>query len=289
MIRSMTGFGTAAADENGARYIAEVRAVNNRFFKALVRLPEELQGLEPELESALSKQLSRGSVTVTVRFSETSGDAPARINREVLNSYLEQLEGTNVQYDLAGLLTLPGVVITDTGEERQERARSILVRLVEQACGSVQSMREREGQMLQEDLTRHCRAIEKHLEVIATRAPSVVDEYQERLKQRISTMLAETGAALRDEDLLREVAIYADRSDISEEVARLEGHLAQFCEIIDADWNEPSGRTLDFLSQEMLREANTIGSKCLDVEVSRRIVEIKGSIDRLKEQAQNVE
>ena len=102
-------------------------------------------------------------------------------------------------------------------------------------------------------------------------------------------MLADTGTDVRDEDLIREVAIYAERSDIAEEVSRLQGHLEQFAEIIDADGGEPAGRTLGFLSQEMLREANTIGSKCLDVEISRRIVEIKSAIDRIKEQAQNVE
>jgi uncharacterized protein (TIGR00255 family) len=116
-----------------------------------------------------------------------------------------------------------------------------------------------------------------------------VQLYQERLRQRMQALLAESGTAVQDEDLLREVAVFAERTDIAEEVARLEGHLAQFTEIIDSEDGEPSGRTLDFLSQELLREANTIASKCLDVEISRRIVEIKGAIDRIKEQAQNVE
>jgi uncharacterized protein (TIGR00255 family) len=139
------------------------------------------------------------------------------------------------------------------------------------------------------DLHGHCDVIAGHLQVIAERAPVVVELYQERLSQRMKTLLAREGTALRDEDLLREVAIFAERSDIAEEVSRLQGHLVQFQEIIDDRSGQPVGRTLDFLSQEMLREANTIGSKCLDVEVSRRIVEIKGGIDRVKEQAQNVE
>jgi uncharacterized protein (TIGR00255 family) len=295
MIRSMTGFGAAMADEDGTRYVIEVRSVNNRFFKAQVRLPEELQGLEPDVEMAVGRRLSRGSITATVRFEDNSANAAAHVNTAALQSYLDQLlavPGLNhdsARIDLGQLLGLPGVVQADAGLERLERARRVLVRLADGACDKVVAMRQREGQALHRDLHRHCAAIGEHLKIIARRAPVVVELYQQRLRQRMQTMLAEAGAAVREEDILREVAIYSDRSDISEEVARLQGHLQQFVEIIDAEAGEPAGRTLDFLSQEMLREANTIGSKCLDVEVSRRIVEIKGSIDRLKEQVQNVE
>ncbi len=143
--------------------------------------------------------------------------------------------------------------------------------------------------MLHKELHRHRRSIAARLETIARRAPIVVEQYRNRLRERINALLAEAGTGLREEDLIREVAVYAERSDITEEVIRLQGHLDQFSEIIDADDAEPRGRTLDFLSQEMLREANTIASKCLDVEISREIVEVKGDIDRIKEQVQNVE
>jgi uncharacterized protein (TIGR00255 family) len=295
MIRSMTGFGTAMAEESGAHYVVEVRSVNNKFFKAAVRLPEELHGLEPEIESVLAARLSRGSVLATVRFQDNSAEAAARINHPALQRYLEQLLAVPglthgaTRIDLGALLSLPGVVASEPGHERLERARGMLLRLTSEACDHVLSMRAREGRALHDDLLRHCRVLEGHLSVIAGRAPVVVEMYQQRLRQRMETLLAEVGASVREEDLLREVAIFADRSDISEEVARLQGHLAQFREIVAAADGDPAGRTLDFISQEMLREANTIASKCLDVEVSRRIVEIKGTIDRLKEQAQNVE
>src|SRR5262245_19280053 len=132
-------------------------------------------------------------------------------------------------------------------------------------------------------------SIAERLAGIAARAPQVVESYQARLRQRMESLLAEVGASVRDEDLLREVAVFAERSDIAEEIVRLGSHLEQFREIIDCDDREPSGRTLDFLAQEMLREANTIASKSSDAEISRRIVEIKGGIDRIKEQAANVE
>jgi uncharacterized protein (TIGR00255 family) len=295
MIRSMTGFGEAAARVDGAQYAVEIRSVNNKYFKAQVRLPDELQGLEAEIDAAVGKRLSRGSIIVTVRFADTSANAAAQINTNAIQRYLEQLlaiPGLNhesARVDIGALIALPGVVIHDTGEERLKSARAVLFGLVNDACDKLQAMRDREGKMLLKELHKHCRVIGDHLKIVKSRVPVTVQLYQERLRQRMQTLLAESGTAVQDEDLLREVAVYAERTDIAEEVARLEGHLEQFTEIIDSEDGEPSGRTLDFLAQELLREANTIASKCLDVDISRRIVEIKGAIDRIKEQAQNVE
>jgi uncharacterized protein (TIGR00255 family) len=295
MIRSMTGFGEASAKVDGTHYGVEIRSVNNKYFKATVRLPDELQGLEADIDAAVLRRLSRGSITVTVRFADTSANAAAQINTNAVQRYLDQLLSIpglshgSARIDIGALIALPGVVINDTGEERLSRARTVLVKLVEEACVKLEAMREREGRTLLADLHKHCGLIARHLDVVKERVPVTVAMYQERLRQRMQALLAESGTAVRDEDLLREVAVFAERTDIAEEVARLEGHLAQFGEIIDATGDDPSGRTLDFLSQELLREANTIASKCLDVEISRRIVEIKGAIDRIKEQAQNVE
>ena len=292
MIRSMTGFGTASTEVNGARYVVELRSLNSKYFKALIRLPDELQGIEAEIEPELSRRLARGSVVLTVRFSDTSADAAAQINTKALASYIEQLRsisGDGQSIDISQLVSLPGVLVTGTGEELLQQARSVLKKLVVEACDGVLAMREREGLMLHDELHRHRRAIAARLEIIARRAPIVVEQYRIRLRERINALLAESSTALREEDLIREVAVYAERSDITEEVTRLQGHLEQFSEIIDGDGDGPTGRTLDFLTQEMLREANTIASKCLDVEISREIVEVKGDIDRIKEQVQNVE
>lgn len=295
MIRSMTGFGAASAKENGVAYVVEIRSLNNRYLKVQVRLPEELQGLEAELDTAVSRRLSRGSIVVTAKYSDTSANAAAEINTQAVQRYLEQLlnvpglDHTAARIDLGAFINLPGVVVNGTGEERIEQARTVLMNLVDKACDGLQTMRVREGRTLQEELHRHCTVIKEHLDVVMECVPRTVEQYQDRLRQRMNALLAESGTAVRDEDLLREVAYYAERSDVAEELARLRGHLDQFQEIIDAENGEPSGRTLDFLSQEMLREANTIASKCLDVEVSRRIVEIKSGIDRIKEQVQNVE
>lgn len=295
MIRSMTGFGGASTQQDGAHYVLEIRSLNNRYFKAQVRLPEELQGLEAELESALAKRITRGTVVVAVRCADNSAEAAARINTKAVQRYLDQMlevDGLNhdsARFDLGALLALPGVLVTDTGEERLERTRAVLLRLLEEAVEKLIGMRNREGEAIHADLHKHCAAISKHVKVIAERVPRILELYQEKLRTRMESLLARSQAEVREEDLLREVAVFAERSDIAEEVARLQGHLAQITEIIDADGDEPSGRTLDFIAQELLREANTIGSKCLDVDVSRRIVEIKGAIDRIKEQVQNVE
>ena len=298
MIRSMTGFGDATTQVDGVHFAVEIRSVNNRYFKAQVRLPDELAGLEAELESAIAKRLSRGSIILTVRFADASASAASTINTNAVESYLRQLQSVltsngldhdALRIDVGALLALPGVVISDGGEQRLKQARGALLGLVDEACARLLGMREREGRILLDDLHKHARVIDGHLAVIKERMPITVEMYQERLRQRMAALLAESGASVRDEDLLREVAVFAERTDIAEEVARLEGHLQQYREIISATNDDPSGRTLDFLTQELLREANTIASKCLDVEISRRIVEVKGAIDRIKEQVQNVE
>lgn len=290
MLRSMTGFGTASRRDDGMSCLVEIRSVNNRYLKPHVRLPDQLQGLEADIDAALSRRLTRGSVTVTVKYSDTSATAAATINMDALAAYMEQLGSIDaLPIDPGNLLSLPGIVVSDTGIDLMERIGPVVMELVAEACDGVLAMRTREGAAVQEDIEQHLNRIEEHLGNVEARAPHIVDEYQKRLHQRMTALLSDVGKSVRDDDLLREVAVFAERADIAEEIARLKGHLQQFRDLLgDAD-GEPMGRTLDFLSQEMLREANTIASKCLDGEVSRRVVEIKGSIDRVKEQVQNVE
>ncbi|MFK7960953.1 MAG: YicC/YloC family endoribonuclease [Phycisphaerales bacterium] len=295
MIRSMTGFGAASREVDGRLYSVEIRSLNARYYKGQVRLPDELSGLEAELEATLSRKLSRGSVTMVVKFGDRSAAAAGVINLPAVSRYMQQLsdvpglDGKRFHVDLGTVLQLPGAVHDSPAEGRLDEARPVLTALLDDACDELIGMREREGEALLDELSRHHREIHEHLTVIRERAPEVVHQYQERLRSRMNALLEEAGATARDEDLLREVAVFAERSDIDEEVTRLAGHLDQFDELIRADGTRPVGRTLDFIAQEMLREANTIGSKCLDTEVGRRTVEIKGRIDRLKEQVQNVE
>ncbi len=296
MIRSMTGFGEASTHVDGVHYFLEVRSLNGKYFKASIRLPEELQGLEPELDSELRRRLTRGTITLIGKYSDTSESAAYRVNHQAIENYIQQLHKSPqvasgaCAIDISALLGLPGVLQPPSDEEaRFEKAHAAFSSLLDKACGDLTAMREREGQLLVDDLLSHHDLIRVNLARIAQRAPRVVEDYQRRLQARIEALLDDAKVKVEPTDLIREVAVYAERSDISEEVARLSGHLAQFKSMITANDGRPVGRTLDFLTQEMLREANTIASKSGDVEISRDIVEVKGAIDRIKEQVQNAE
>ena len=296
MIRSMTGFGEAIRDVQSIHYAVEVRSINNKFYKASMRLPEELEGLEAEIDTRLRRRLTRGSITLKVRMSDPTARAAYRLNIEALQSYIERLGqlphevGHPVPIDVAGLIQLPGVLQPPSDfESRIEKAKPVVHELLDLACDRLIEMRDREGAMLHQDLHRHYQAICTRLERIAARTQPVVEEYHQRLRQRIESMLKDASIHVNEADLVREVAIYAERSDIAEEITRLNAHLSQFRDLIDSDGCEPVGRTLDFLAQELLREANTIASKSNDAQISRDIVEVKGAIDRIKEQVQNVE
>ncbi len=296
MIRSMTGFGTASADAQGCRFSVEVKSVNNRFFKATIRVPEELSTLETELESAIVKRLNRGSVMLVVRFVPGGNVAAAEVNPDAARSALTALLAAlplelreRATVDLGSLLLVPGVLRTDGVEQIVELARPVLLKLVDDACTRVLDMRAREGASIARELERFGEVIRVALLAVSERAPYATNAYQDRLRARMNSLLAEVGATAAETDLLREVAVFAERSDIAEEVVRLTGHLAQFARVITASDAEPAGRTLDFLSQEMLREANTIASKSQDIEIAHRVVEMKTAIDRIKEQAANAE
>ena len=296
MIRSMTGFGNASADADGCRFSVEIKSVNNRFFKATVRVPEELSTLETELETAVAKRLGRGSVMVLVRFVPGGSVAAAEVNPDAARTALTALLAAlpdelrdRATVDLGALLAVPGVLRTDGVEKIVEMARPVVLRLVDEACDRVLAMRTREGESISRELVRFGEAIRTALAAVGERAPLATSNYQERLRARMNSLLSEIGATAAEQDLLREVAVFAERSDVAEEVARRTGHLHQYEQVISPRHPEPAGRTLDFLSQEMLREANTIASKSQDVEIARRVVEMKTAIDRIKEQAANAE
>jgi uncharacterized protein (TIGR00255 family) len=290
----MTGYGDASAQVDGVHYFVEVRSLNNKYFKATIRLADEFQGLEAEMESRLRERVSRGTVTLTARCTDASASAAYEINAKALARYIEQLKAVQIdggiKLDIGPLLSLPGVLQPPADEEsRLDRARATFLPLLDKAAEALIAMREREGRVLVADLDDQKNYIAERLAVIAKLAPAVVAEYQARLKARIETMLREADATVEPGDLIREIAVYAERTDIAEEIKRLGAHLDQFESLISTKDGRPIGRTLDFLAQEMLREANTIASKSPDAAISRSTVEIKGAIDRIKEQAANIE
>ncbi len=294
MIRSMTGYGEAHHAQDGVSYALEVRSLNNRYFKSNIKLPENLRYLEPEVEKFLRGKIQRGSVSYVLRLRNSSAAAAYEINQAALEQYIKQIHGASFPdgltptVDLGSLLSLPGVCDQpEQDETARELVWEIAKSLTEKALGSLLEMRRIEGEALKKDLVGNCDQIRKQAVKIAALAPQVVTEYQDKLRERVSSLLSDAKLELDKDALLREVAIYADRCDINEEIARLTCHLDQFEKMCDSP--ELAGRRLDFLAQEMLREANTIGSKSNHAEIARSVVEIKSCIDRLKEQVQNVE
>jgi uncharacterized protein (TIGR00255 family) len=293
MIVSMTGFGDAAAERDGIHYAVEIRSLNNRFFKPVIKLPDSVSGLEPELETVLREHLGRGSITYILKMRMDSADAAYHINTQALKSYLEQLQAVKgldrlVTIDLAALVQLPGVC-QEPRDESDEIAKHgpVVNELTLKAIAKLSTMRQREGRSLFDELMRHVKAISSNLAEIEKRAPSVIEDYHKRLSQRVAQLLSKAELKVSEVDLIKEVAVFAERADIAEEIQRLGHHLKSFEEACQTD--EHAGRKLDFITQEMLREANTIASKANDAPIARHIVEIKGAIDRLKEQVQNVE
>ncbi|MHC4264562.1 MAG: YicC/YloC family endoribonuclease [Planctomycetota bacterium] len=293
MINSMTGYGEAQGQFQNATYIAEIRAVNNRYFKTRIKLPDTVAFLEDQIENVLRQQLSRGMVTYILRLKGASLNETLDINEEMLTGYIEKLKNisslTKMEHsiDISSLLTLPGVLIPiEPDSTLADNLKEFVLDLTQQALNRLKEMQAAEGNALVEDLTGHCQQIREKLEKISARSQVVLQEYHDKLKLRVETLLAASDVELDQPTVTREVAIFAEKSDIAEEIARLDSHIAQFEQNCQADGQ--AGRRLDFLSQEMLREANTIASKCADIEIVNSVIDIKCSIDRIKEQVQNV-
>ncbi len=294
MINSMTGYGEADGQVRGVNYVVEVKAVNNRYFKAIVRLPESVAFLEEDIEKLLRKSLSRGTVNYVLRLKGISANALFNIDEEALRAVVEKLSrvgssaGINGTIDMGSLLSLPGIIRPAVpGKDAAEQIKKKVLQISGMALEKLKQMRAAEGAALNADLQKYCKAIMKDLERIRARSGSILHGYAKKLKKRVNELLADANLKLDEETLAREVAVFADRSDISEEIARLDSHLQQFAEACQAKGQ--AGRRLDFISQEMLREANTIASKAYDAEIVRCVLDMKCQVDRIKEQVQNVE
>jgi uncharacterized protein (TIGR00255 family) len=290
----MTGHGEAHRHEAGLSIAAEIRTVNNRYFKLNLRLSDGYAPLEPLVESLIRQQIRRGTVSVQLAIDREPTPDDYRLNDAVLGGYLKQLEavtGKPINRDvtqLAPLLALPGVVHEPRAAPAEIEAQwPTLEQVVAAALTHLNQMRVDEGRRMAADLNSNARAIAAELSKIEARAPQVVESYRGRLSERLNKLLAEAGVHAQPADIVREVGLFAERTDISEEIVRLKSHLEEFSSVMAAD--ESQGRKLDFLIQEMFRETNTIGSKANDAEIARHVIEIKTAIERMREMIQNVE
>ncbi len=289
----MTGFGEARSQSGGMAIAVEVRTINSRHFKLSFRSSEGYAALEPDVEVLTREAVRRGTVQLNLRVDRRSSVDDYRINTEVIENYrrqLQQFTGSdwNAADDLRLLLSLPGAVDEKLrGDYDPREDWPAIEPVVREALAALAKMRGEEGVALAADLAHNGRQISELLDAISRRSPEVTQSYQTRLTGRVQQALSELNVTVEPADLLREIALFADRSDISEEIVRLRSHLQQYeAALLMA---ESSGRKLEFIAQEMGREINTIGSKANDAEISRLVVDIKTALERIREQIQNVE
>lgn len=298
VLLSMTGFGEASAPWDQGTVSVEIRTVNNRYLKVSVRGSEPYPMLEPELEKIVRKYVRRGTVTIHVRTERQYRAEDVTINVVALRSYLEQVKGVcesigwsaASQAVLANVLTLPGIAPEPGGPSGRppEEEHAAVEKALEEALKKLHQMRQTEGRAMGEELLGLRREICNRVDQVKQSMPVVVANYRNRLRERVLAAIAEHDVRLRPEDLIREVAIFAERTDVAEEVTRLGSHLDQFESIVRTEVDSP-GRKLEFLVQEMGREANTIGSKAGDVSIARHVVDIKAALEKVRELVQNVE
>ena len=294
MLQSMTGYGEAVYEADGFYYCAQIRTVNNKFLKVSMKLPENVNFLEEAIEKQIRQGITRGSVYFSLQLKSSAERPLATINAPIVKYYVEQLNKAvtscpdKCTINLTNLLSFPGVVESYSPDEQQkEMIEKAVFRVTTDALENLRKMRQAEGGELQADLLSHCKVISDVLGSISDRAPVIVTEYYEKLQRRVNDLLTAAKLKVDEQILIREVAVFADRCDISEEIARLRSHLIFFDKACNTE--ESVGRRLDFLCQEMFREVNTIGSKASDAQICQWVVDMKCRVDRIKEQVQNVE
>lgn len=294
MLRSMTGFGRGAAQEGAVEATVEVRSVNARFVDVSVYAPRILASYEAEIQRIAKERLSRGNVSVSVSLKDAGSGTAPEINAEAIRNRRElllvireeaQLTPEEAPITLDVLLQDEHLVVSDVDEtEKATKAWKATDSALQEALSTLKSMRLQEGKALRDDLAGRVSAIEASVKAIEKRAPKRVQEARERLREKLSDLLSDD--RLSQDRLETEIAILADKLDITEECVRLRSHLGQFREALES--KEPVGRRLNFLSQELNREINTIGSKANDSEITRLSIAMKEELEKIREQVQNV-
>lgn len=292
MIRSMTGYGSAELEKNGQRLAAEIRSVNHRFCEVSVRAPKAALLFEDQIRQLIQDRFSRGKFNLSINWAGAGDQGEVlRLNESVADRYVALMNQLRDRYGLSGevavstLAGLPDLFVWEHSAMSDEETWSLVREVVEKACESMNGMKAREGKALAADLEKRLTLIRTELEKVSARAPLRPLEAKERMVARIKPLLDDV--EMDPIRIAQEVAMLADRLDCTEECVRLDAHLDQFRHLIEGP--ELAGRKLNFLLQEMNREANTIGSKANDVEIAHAVIVMKEEIERLREQVQNVE
>ena len=280
MLLSMTGHGSAMVQDDHVHVLAEIRSVNNRFLK--VSVSSDLDAaFQSKIEAMVRENVQRGAVNVRIQLQFLGDEAQYQINLAQLNSYRNQLKPFGDMAVDGSLLVLPGVVLESLGDSNLDLAWPTVESAMKQALDKFVEMRRQEGKAMLDDLLENCDLLEQHNAEVKKQSPGVVENYASRVTERINRMLEEYKISVSTSELIKEIGIFTERVDTSEEMVRLSSHIEQFRTI--ANENESNGRKLDFLTQELLRETNTIGSKANDAQIAGHVVEMKTIIERIRE------
>ena len=294
MVKSMTGYGRARQTLNGRDITVEVKSVNNRYLDATVKLPRAYIFTEDAIKQRVQKAVSRGKVDVFVSIDATAADETVvTVNEPLAKSYLEALRKISAlnpsmlrgEYSAVDVARFPDVLTVTKAEEDLESVQRDICAVADEALANYNAMRAVEGEKLAADIGARLTTIETLTGKVEARSPETVREYREKLTARMQEVLQST--TIEESRILTEAAIYADKIAVDEETVRLRSHVSQLRTMLTSD--EPMGRKMDFLIQEVNRESNTCGSKCNDVEIARVVVELKAEVEKIREQVQNIE
>lgn len=291
-MRSMTGFGRAEAEKNGRKLTIEIKSVNHRFLDMNIRMPRTLLFLEDEVRNTVKNAISRGRLEIFINYSTVSAeDKKAVADIALVDAYLKAVKDIKKHFKLkddvklSHILRIPDAIKIEEAQEDENALRELVVGATSEAVSALVRMREKEGLSLKNDIIERLNTLSELTARIESREKFVVEEYRDKLKKRLSELIADT--ELDENRFQAEVVYYADRQNITEEVVRLKAHIAGFLSIVKND--EPKGRQFDFIVQEMNRELNTIGSKSADMEITAAVLEGKSEVEKIREQVQNIE
>ena len=292
MVKSMTGYGRAEETVNGCTITVELRSVNNRYLDCSVRIPRLYLFSEDAIKSRVQNTISRGKVDVFVTLDNAGADkVQVSVNKPVADGYYAALTKLAEEYHLSNdisvslLSRFPDVLLAEKAEEDVEQMAKDICSVLDRALADFDQMRTREGERLRDDILSRAETIESKVALVEERSPQTVSEYRARLEAKMNEVLANT--QIDPARILTEAAIFADKIAVDEETVRLRSHIGQLREMLAK--GGATGRKLDFLIQKFNREANTIGSKCSDIEIARHVVDIKAEIEKIREQVQNIE
>lgn len=298
MIKSMTGFGRGEYTDGKRNMVVEIKTVNHRYADITIKMPRRYSFAEDKIKSAIKAHLRRGKADVFIMVENIGdSDVSVQINEELAKQYLEKMvslrdalgepEGFNDQLSLLQIAGLPDVIKTTPAAEDEEEIMQALLIPTLQAAQNLDKMRATEGEKLAEDLLAKGEKLKTLLDQIAARAPQVATDYTAKLRERITELIGNS-VQIPEDRILVEAAIFADKCAIDEEITRLNSHIMQLRDIVSTS-NQPDGKKLDFLVQEMNREANTIGSKANDITITGYVLDLKSEIEKIREQVQNIE